>query len=199
MTPLRRWWLRRRHGSGPWRALFDVPPPDEWVSLDLETTGLDPRHDHLLSLAAVPVRGRRVVLSEAFVQLVGPPVDVGLASMRHHRLRPGDVAHAPPAEAVIADFLRWLGPRPLLGYRVGFDLAVLDHSARPLLGFPLPQARVDIVDRHLAWQRRTRPDAVQVAPLDRILADAGIPPLGRHDALADATATALAWLALGAR
>ena len=53
MDPLHRWWLRRRHGGGPWAGLLQRPPDDEWVSLDLETTGLDPARDHILSLAAV--------------------------------------------------------------------------------------------------------------------------------------------------
>ena len=63
MHALRRWWLRGRHGDGAWAALLQPPPEDEWVSLDVETTGLDPRHDHILSLAAVPVRAGRVLLS----------------------------------------------------------------------------------------------------------------------------------------
>ena len=53
---LSRWWLRRRHGDGEWADLLGNPPDGEWVSLDLETTGLDPLRDHILSLAAVPVR-----------------------------------------------------------------------------------------------------------------------------------------------
>ena len=56
MSPLSRWWLRRRHRGGEWAALLQPPPAGEWVSLDLETTGMDPARDHILSLAAVPVR-----------------------------------------------------------------------------------------------------------------------------------------------
>ena len=56
MHPLSRWWMRRRYGAGEWGGLFAPAPDGEWVSLDLETTGLDPARDHILSLAAVPVR-----------------------------------------------------------------------------------------------------------------------------------------------
>ena len=60
MHALSRWWMRRRHGAGEWGGLFAAAPAGEWVSLDLETTGMDPARDHILSLAAVPVRdGRR--------------------------------------------------------------------------------------------------------------------------------------------
>ena len=56
MHALSRWWMRRRHGEGEWGGLFAPSSADEWVSLDLETTGIDPARDHILSLAAVPVR-----------------------------------------------------------------------------------------------------------------------------------------------
>ena len=39
-SALRRWWLRRTHGSGPWGALLQAAAAGEWVSLDLETTGM---------------------------------------------------------------------------------------------------------------------------------------------------------------
>ena len=50
---LRRWW----------RSLASVSPYDEpeLVSLDLETTSLDPKSAEILSIAAVPVRGRQVI------------------------------------------------------------------------------------------------------------------------------------------
>jgi len=59
---LRRWW----------RSLASVSPYDEpeLVSLDLETSSLDPKAAEILSIAAVPVRGRQVVLSERFERTV---------------------------------------------------------------------------------------------------------------------------------
>ena len=55
MQPLTRWWLRRRHADSEWAPLLQPAPADAWVSLDLETTGMNPGQDHILSLAAVPV------------------------------------------------------------------------------------------------------------------------------------------------
>jgi DNA polymerase-3 subunit epsilon len=199
MNALRRRWLAWRHGGGEWAALFAAPPADEVVSLDLETTGLDPAKDRILRLAAVPVRGARVVLSERFERWVAPERGFGIDSIRHHRILPADVEGAAPEGEVVADFLRWLGPRPLLGYCIGFDLAMLDRAVRATTGFPLPNRRIDVAEVHLAWQRRRQPEAALRASLDRILVDTGVPPLRRHDALADAAATALAWRVLRAR
>jgi len=196
MNALHRRWLAWRHGGGEWASLFRAPPGSEVVSLDLETTGLDPSADRILRLAAVPVRGSRVVLSERFERWVDPGRGFDIESMRHHRILPGDVADAADEATVVREFLHWLGPRPVLGYCVGFDVAMLDRSVHAIAGFPLPNPRIDLAAVDFARQQRTRPEAAQRRDLDAILAAAGIPAIGRHDALGDATTTALAWLAL---
>jgi len=196
MNPLHRWWLARRHGAGEWGRLFDPPPPGEWVSLDLETTGLDPARDAVLSLAAVPVRGGQVRLSERFETLVQPGRGFDIESIRHHRLTPGDVAQAPTLDAVLPDFLRWLGPRALLGHHLAFDMAMLAPAVRRLTGFPLPNPRAELAQAWLDRQRLEQPQGDVNLSLDVITGRLGIPVLGRHTALGDATAVGLAWLAL---
>ena len=199
MGPLRRWWWTRRHGRGEWAALFGPPPPEEWVSLDLETTGLDPSRDAVLSLAAVPVRGGRVRLSERFETLVHPQRGFDIESIRHHRLTPEDVAQAPPLRAVLPDFLRWLGPRTLLGHHLAFDLAMLDASVRALTGFPLPNRRAELAQAWLDRRRLEQPRGDVDLSLDTIARQLDIPVHGRHTALGDAVTVGLAWLALAVR
>jgi len=199
MNALQRRWLAWRHRHGPWATLFAEAPAGEVVSLDLETTGLDPAQDRILRLAAVPVRGTRVLLSARFERWVAPERDFDIDSIRHHRILPGDVVAAAAEAVVVSEFLRWLGSRPLLGYCIAFDVAMLDRSVRAITGFPLPNPRIDVAVLDLAGQRRAHPHEVQRRSLDAILADTGVPPLRRHDALADAVATALAWSVLRSR
>lgn len=199
MNALHRRWLGWRHRAGPWGALFAEPLRGEVVSLDLETTGLDVTADRILRLAAVPVRAGRVVLSERFERWVDPGRGFDIDSMRHHRILPGDVADAADERTVVREFLQWLGPRPVLGYCIGFDIAMLDRSVRALAGFSLPNPRIDLVDVDYRRQQVRHPETARHRDLDAILAEAGVPPMQRHDALADAAATALAWCVLRAR
>ena len=196
MSALRRWWLRRRHGGGEWDGLLQAPPPGQWVSLDLETTGLDPRTDHILSLAAVPIREGRVVLSERFERLVRPRREFGIESIRHHLITPGEAAAGVHVEDAVRDFLHWLGSRALLGYYLQFDLAMLAPHVKALTGFPLPHPRIDLADAVAARERQARPDALPDLGFSHIAGQLGVPILGRHTALGDATTTALCWLAL---
>ncbi|MCD9047111.1 3'-5' exonuclease [Luteimonas sp. MHLX1A] len=196
MDPLHRWWLRRRHGDGPWAGLLQRPPDDEWVSLDLETTGLDHARDHILSLAAVPVRDGRVWLSERFERRIRPDRDFDIESIRHHRITPGEAGTGMSVTPAVRELLQWLGSRRLLGYHLRFDLAMLAPHVRALTGFPLPNPRVELADAFATRALRAHPGA----PADlafRTIADAlGVPVLARHSALGDATTVALCWLAL---
>ena len=131
MQPLSRWWLRRRHGAGEWGGLFAAAPGGEWVSLDLETTGIDPARDHILSLAAVPVRDGTAWLSERFERRVhmaarGAPIanDRTYPALRHRA--PGD--YSAPLQ-LLAKRLRFIDP--LSGVERRFCSSFLLHARSP--------------------------------------------------------------------
>ncbi|RMH87913.1 3'-5' exonuclease [Lysobacter pythonis] len=197
--PLQRWWTRRRHGEGEWGALFAPPPREEWVSLDLETTGMDTASDHILSLAAVPVRDGRAMLSERFTRRIRPDRGFDIESIRHHHITPEEAAAGLPVTRAVREFLHWLGPRALLGYYLAFDLRMLAPHVRAITGFALPNARHDLADEVLAAQRRCRPDAPPNLDFRFIADTLGVPVLGRHSALGDALTVAACWLALRAK
>lgn len=199
MHALSRWWMRRRHGEGEWGGLFAPAPAGEWVSLDLETTGIDPARDHILSLAAVPVRDGTAWLSERFERRVHTARAFGIESIRHHRITPDEASAGEPVVEVVREFLHWLGGRRLLGYNLGFDLDMLAPHVRALAGFDLPNPTVDLADAVAAAQRRQRPDAPVNLDLVHIANRLGVPMIGRHTALGDATTVALCWLALHRR
>lgn len=199
MHALARWWMRRRHGAGEWGALFSPAGAEEWISLDLETTGIDPARDHILSLAAVPVRDGRVGLSERFERRVHTARAFGIESIRHHRITPDEASAGEPVTEVVREFLHWLGGRRLLGYNLGFDLDMLAPHVRALTGFDLPNPAVDLADAVAAAQRRQRPDAPVNLDLVHIAERLGVPMIGRHTALGDATTVGLCWLALQRR
>lgn len=196
MHPLSRWWLRRRHGAGAWAALLQPAPDGEWVSLDLETTGLDPAHDHILSLAAVPVRDGRVWLSERFERRVHTARTFGIDSIRHHRITPDEAGSGEPVNEVVRALLHWLGGRRLLGYNLGFDLDMLRPHVQAITGFSLPNPCVDLADEVAIRQRHQRPLAPPNLDFAHIASTLDVPMLARHSALGDAVTVGLCWLAL---
>jgi len=185
---LRRWW----------RSLASVSPYDEpeLVSLDLETSSLDPKSAEILTIAAVPVRGRQVLLSERFERVVRGSAAVDREAVKYHRLRPVDVEHGVPPQQAATEFAEWLGDRPLLGYCIGFDCAMLERAAQWAGGGLLDGRRFDLREVYRRRVLQRNPDGTPSQALDSILAALDVPPVSRHTAVGDATAVALAFLRL---
>ena len=179
-------------------------PPGEadLVAVDVETSGLDPSTADVLSIGAVPIHNRRVLLSDRFEAAIRRDAPTHAGSVRIHRLRAMDLEHGlPPAEAM-ARFRDWLDDRPILGYCVDFDRTALDREFRRGGLAPLDVVAYDIRRLYLLDKRRGQHHhhSDDVLPnFDTILTDLGIPPLARHTAIGDAVATALAYVALRGR
>ena len=93
---LRRQWKLYHLGEPEFAFMFEPPPPGEWVALDCETTGLNPRTDEIVSIGAVRIVGERILTSERLELLVRPEKGVTADSVRIHRLRERDLAGGIP-------------------------------------------------------------------------------------------------------
>ena len=198
MTRLRRAWALRHLRDARWRCLFDTPPPDEWVAIDCETTGLDIHADDIISIGAVRIVGRRLLTSQRLELLVRPQRRVSPESIRVHQLRERDVADGlEPAEA-LRQLLEFVGGRPLVGYYLEFDVAMLNRVALPLLGIRLPQPCIEVSGLYYDMQFRANPDR----PIDLLFAtlmrELDLPTREAHRALNDAIMAGLAFVKLRA-
>ncbi len=178
--------------------LFAPAPTDEWVALDLETTGLDPSRDQILSIAAVPARGRLMRLSERLDVIVCSDSTRITEAIAHHRLRPDDIAAGIPLDTALDALLSMVGSRPLVGYCIDFDFAMLDRALRPRLGFGLPNQRIDVQRQFAQLQRRRQPEIEPDLRFEAIANALQLPMPDRHSALGDAVAAGLMHIAMRA-
>lgn len=198
---LRRWWLMYHLGDPAFAFMFDPPPPNEWVALDCETTGLDPRNDEIVSIGAVRIVGERVLTSQRLELLVRPTRAVPGESVRIHRLRGRDLQDGLPVDEALQQLMRFIGSRPLVGYYLEFDLAMINRAVWPRLGMGLPQPRIEVSALYYDYQFRQLPPHAQQAPdidlrFDRMMQALGLPQRDAHDALNDAVMAALAFIKL---
>ncbi len=179
------------------RFLFDEPPADEAVAIDCETTGLDPRRDDIVTVAAVHIRGARILAASRFEAMVKPAAKMNVEAIKVHRLREGDVAGGRTMEEVLPELLRFIGSRPLVGYYLEFDLAMINKHARQLIGIELPNRRIEVSGLYYERKYGDAPRGVEVdLNFTAILADLGLPILDQHDAFSDALMTAMMYVAL---
>ena len=199
--------LRRRlllyHLSLPeFGFMFEAPPPGEWVALDCETTGLNVRTDEIIAIGAVRIVGQRVMTSERLELLVRPEKGVSAQSVRVHRLRARDVADGLPVEEAMKRLMHFIGSRPLVGYYLEFDVAMLNRAIRPMLGMGLPQQKVEVSALYHDHKFRQLPPSHQQGNVDidlrfaTLMQDLALPQRDAHDALNDAVMAALAFVKL---
>lgn len=193
---LRRSWQRRHLSDPRWHFLLDPPPPREWVALDCETTGLDVLRDDIISVAAVRIEGRRLRTSERLELLVRPQRPVSPDSIRVHQLRERDVADGLEPRIAAERLLEFIGPRPLVGYYLEFDVAMLNRLVRPLIGIRLPQAQIEVSGLYYDLKLRANPDAPIDLRFTALMQDLGLPQLEAHRAINDAVMAGLAFVKL---
>lgn len=196
-------WLLYHLADPSFAFMYDPPPPDEWVALDCETTGLNVHKDQIVSIGAVRIVKNRLVTSRRLELLVRPERALSAASVRVHRLRERDVAQGVDREQAMRRLLEFIGSRPIVGYYLEFDVAMLNRELWPILGVGLPQVKIEVSAMYYDWRNRRLPAHEQGGRIDlrfaTMMQDLGLPLRGAHDAVSDAVMAGLAFLKLRQR
>lgn len=195
---LRRWNARRRGVKEPLGSFLTRPPPSfgstfgatEFVSLDIETTGLDANVDEMLSVGWVVLRDGKVDLSTAQSYVVRPSGNVG-SSASVHGLTDTVVGEGHDAGIVLDTIVNELAGRALLVHHAGLDKVLLDRMCRQRYGAPLLLPCVDTLALELRrHERRHHIDERKSMRLGDLRASYQLPRYNAHDCLVDAIATA---------
>lgn len=208
----------RRVPDGPLRRYLDTPAPAPGTPLadlpllavDVETTGLDPGRDRLLSVGFVPVDGDRIALSGADAVLVrparekqeAPAVREGVGqSATLHGITDDDLASGSTAEEALDRLFDALTGRVLLAHYSRMETGFLSELCARVHGVRPPFVTVDTLDLHLRVLSRGTDMGFTSAPTRgqvRLWAAReryGLPRYRAHDALVDALACAELYLA----
>lgn len=182
---------------GPLRELAAAPPPGDmtpvaqvdFLALDVETTGLNSRTDHLLSLGWVPVVGRQVVLAQACELRVRPPWDVDVGSSATlHRLTDDLVSEAASLSDVLPRLLDALHGRVLLAHHAPIEVKFLAEATLSAYGARPPLTAVDTMALQHRLQADEHGEVSGSLRLDAARGMFGLPRYSAHHALTDAIA-----------
>ena len=197
---LRRRWMLYHLADAHFSFMYDAPPAGEWVTLDCETTGLDVRKDKIVSIGAVRIVGNRLLTGQRLALLVRPDKAMTGDNMRLHRLRESDVAKGLAPEQAMRRLLDFIGSRPLVGYFLEFDVAMLNREIWPMLGVHLPQRKVEVSAMYYDYKNRQLPAHQRGGDIDlrfaTMMNDLGLPQRDAHDAINDAVMAGLAFVKL---
>lgn len=200
LIAVHRAWMLYHLADPDFAFLYEPPPKGEWVALDCETTGLDVQRDKIISIGAVRIVGNRLLTSERLELLVRPERALKADSVRVHRLRESDVAQGIDSEQAIRRLLKFVGSRPLVGYFLEFDVAMLNREIWPLLGVRLPQPKIEVSAMYYDYRNRQLPAHERGGTIDlrfaTMMNQLDLPLRDAHDALNDAVMAGLAFIKL---
>ena len=159
----------------------------DYVALDLETTGLDPKKDKIIEIGAVKVvDGAETDSFSAFVN-PGRRLDERVSELTG--IEDSDLKDAPKIEIILPKLLDFIGDLPLLGHSILFDYSFVKRAAVNS-GLAFDREGIDT----LRISRATCPD-LNSKRLTDMCAHYGI-ELSAHRALNDARASHLLFLKL---
>lgn len=161
------------------------------VVVDVETSGLDVYSDRLIAIGAVAVADLRISLADSFHVVLRQPAPSSDANILVHRIGGTAQMEGEEAEEALLCFLDFVGKSPLVGFHAPFDEIMIRRAMRTHLGLSFRLRWLD-----LAWLAPSLLPEVNATSLDDWTARFGIVNANRHNALADAMATAQLFLAL---
>ncbi len=168
------------------------------AALDIETTGLDPRRDSIVSVGVVPLELARIPLRGARYWVVRPAGALTERSVTLHHITHAEVEGAPELADILPELLAVLKGRVAVVHYRHIERPFINEAVKALHGEGLRFPVIDTMSlearlhRQSVWARFRRwmgrpPVSIRLqASRERY----GLPPYQGHHALVDALATA---------
>ena len=175
--------IRRRFTNRP--GLGEPLAIARFVALDLETTGPNMNADRIISIGAVAVTARAVRHDDAFEVLLRQDQSSQVDNILVHQIGgQQQLAGEDPVEGLVR-CLEFVGDSRVIAFRAEFDATVFRREVRARLGLRAWPRFIDLAAVLPALFPGTDNDS-----LDDWTRHFGLPPIGRHHAIADAYANA---------
>ncbi|WP_309398194.1 3'-5' exonuclease [Cerasicoccus maritimus] len=204
-----------------YREVFETTWSDDtpvngvrFISLDCETTGLNPKKDSIITIGAVTVEDGSIMLDDQYEALI--KFAYNTSSVVVHGITAEEAAENGMDEAeALAGLLGYLKDGFIVGHHIGFDVEVIKHACQRRFGLDFRNRWLDTMDLTLHLERDGMFDDMdssapfQRTPgaspdfsrsrdfsLDGLCRRFGVEPHDRHTAAGDAFITAQIFIKL---
>jgi len=170
------------------------------VALDVETTGLDPVRDGIVSIGLVPMSLERIRASASRHWILKPRVPLAAESVAVHGITDSQVRLAPDLLHILDEFLQRMAGQVMVVHCREIERQFIDQALRVRIGEGIEFPVIDTMElearlhrgQRLGWLDRLRGRKPQEASVR--LADSrrryGLPRYRPHHAMTDALSTA---------
>ncbi len=175
-----------------WLRPASLPDGARWVVLDVESSGLRPRQDRLLAIAAVAVHlgpdRPAIALGDSFEVVLrqrAQAVVPDKANILIHHIGVGAQQGGIDPAAALQAFDAYVGRSPLIAFHAAFDRAMIERACRLTLGRVPRHAWLDLEPLAAVLHPQVR-----ARSLDEWMAHFQLRCAVRHQAAADTLVTA---------
>ena len=126
---------------------------NNYTVVDIETTGLSPRRDSIIEIAALRIRNNEII--DTFTSLINPGFDIPVFISELTGITNKMLSDAPIIDSVLPAFIDFLGDDVIVGHNVNFDVNFLYDESVYLLSKPIKN---DFIDT-MRIARKLFPDA----------------------------------------
>lgn len=174
--------------------LHEVP----LLALDIETTGLNPANNGIVSIGLLPMTPQHLFLSRARQWLLKPRFELSDESVTLHRITHSDIAGSPDLTAVLPELLQHMAGKVIVLHYRGIERPFLNAALKARLGEGIYFPVIDTMElearlhrqKPLSWWQQLRGEK----PVSIRLADSrlryNLPAYRPHHAVTDALACA---------
>lgn len=161
------------------------------LALDFETTGLNPKVDHILSAGYLTVDQDEIILGSSHHAIIDTDCALREENVIIHQITDDHKAQGQSLEQTISDLLAALSGKIMLVHFAHIERSFLNHACERLYGMaPI----YPIIDTFMLAQRRMDMKSAGYDPselrLSNLRETANLPRYSAHNALTDALATA---------
>lgn len=114
---------------------------DNYVLVDIETTGLSPVNDEIIEIGAIKVKDNKIV--NQYNELIKinrklPPFITRLTGITDSMLQTGKLP-----TVVFKEFINFVGEDVIIGHNVNFDYGFLSNKCKKYINYDLENERLD--------------------------------------------------------
>lgn len=113
----------------------------DYTVLDIETTGLSPKNNEIIELAAVKVRDGKIV--DTYSSLIKPSSEISPSISNLTNITNEMVKTSPLIEEELVNFLKFIGPDIIIGHNVTFDISFISLNSLKIFQTPFLNNYVD--------------------------------------------------------
>ncbi|MDC7242475.1 MAG: exonuclease domain-containing protein, partial [Sphaerochaetaceae bacterium] len=148
------------------------------------------------SIGAVKIKANKVDIRNKFERFVKPKnADMIAEAIKIHHIRKIDLEDAEDIDLVIKEFLDFIGNRPLVGYYLSFDMAMVNKYIKPKIGITLPNDTYEVSSMY--YDKVSKYHNIDIdLRFNTIMKNLDLPFMIAHDATNDAIMTAMMYIKL---